>query len=91
MSKPMNPAERFFVRYNLVILVVVAAAILSVTVFLSYQSYITATTPTAADIKSEIPTNFDQQTTEKIESLHASDEEGIVVTEPQGRYDPFTE
>ena len=87
----MNPAESFFVRYNLVILVVVAAAILSVTVFLCYQSYITATTPTAADIKSEIPTNFDQQTTEKIESLHASDEEGIVVTEPQGRYDPFTE
>lgn len=91
MSKPTNPAEKFFVRYNLVILIVLATSILSISIVLAYQAFITASTPAPSDVKSEIPTNFDTQTSKKIESLHASDEKNITVTPPGDRYNPFSE
>ncbi|QHN43154.1 hypothetical protein GII36_04875 [Candidatus Mycosynbacter amalyticus] len=91
MSKPANPAEQFFVRYNLVILIVLATGILSVSIVLAYQAYLAASTPTTSDIKSEIPTNFDKATGKKIEQLHTSDQQNINVTPPEGRYNPFSE
>lgn len=91
MSKPSNPAEQFFIRYNVVILIVLAASILSVSIMLAYQAYLAASIPATSDIKSEIPTNFDKKTGQKIEQLHTSDQPNITVSPPEGRYNPFSE
>lgn len=91
MSKPTQPIEKFFVRYNLVILIVLAASILGVSIVFAYQAYITASVPVSTDVKSEIPTNFDKKTSKKIEQLHTSDQENLTVTPPSDRYNPFSE
>lgn len=91
MSKPTNPAEKFMIRYNFVILIVTATAILSVSIVLAYQAFLTASTPAPSNIKSEIPTNFDVKTSKRIEALHTSDQQNINVAPPTGRYDPFSE
>lgn len=91
MSKPINPVEAFFVRYNFVILVVVAASILGASIFLAYNTFISAADPTNAEVTSEIPTNFDQETRDRIDELHASDDPNISVDLPKGRINPLSE
>lgn len=91
MSKPVNPAETFFLRYNFVILIVIAASVIGVCIFLAYSTFITAADPSNAEIKSEIPTTFDQDTRAKVDLLHESDDPNIRVTPPSGRINPFSE
>lgn len=91
MSKPSNPAEKFLIRYNFVILILISATVIGAGVYLSSQTYFSSLNPTQADVKSEIPTNFDNKTSQKIEQLHTSDQSNINVTTPSGRYDPFSE
>lgn len=91
MSKLTNPVEKFMIRYNFVILVVVAAAVLSVSVYLSYTAYLSASTPSDASAASQIPTVFDKATSDKIDKLHTSDDPNISTTQPPGRISPFSE
>lgn len=91
MSKTTNPVEKFILRYNFVILIVLAAAVLSVSVYLSYKAYIAASTPSDASAASQIPTAFDKTTSDKIDKLHTSDDSSITTTQPPGRISPFTE
>ncbi|HCH34660.1 MAG: hypothetical protein UY35_C0007G0006 [Candidatus Saccharibacteria bacterium GW2011_GWC2_48_9] len=91
MSKPINPVETFFLRYNFVILIVVAATIIGVSIFLAYSTFITAADPSNAEVKSEIPTSFDQATRDKVDQLHESNDPDIRVTPPSGRINPFSE
>ncbi len=91
MSKPINPAEAFLLRYNFVILVVVIASVLGTSIFLAYNTYISAADPTGSEVTSDVPTNFDQATREKIDSLHSSNDTSIKVSPPAGRINPFSE
>lgn len=91
MSKSTNPVEKFMMRYNFVILIVVAAAVLSVSVYLSYTAYLSASTPSDSSAASQIPTSFDKATSDKIDQLHTSDDESVTVPQPTGRISPFSE
>lgn len=91
MSKPTNPLESFFIRYNFVLLVVLATSMLSVSIYLAYTTFDTASNPANAQVESKIPNNFDKTTREKIDRLHQSSDSGISVTPPSGRINPFSE
>lgn len=90
MSKPINPIERFFIRYNFVAMVIVAAATIGISIFLSYNTYIAASTPDESSSRSQIPTSFDATTVKHINALHTSDNPPAV-TPPEGRSNPFAE
>lgn len=91
MSKPISPLESFLVRYNFVLLVIIAAGMLSASIYLAYNTFDTASNPANAEVKSDIPGNFDTATRERIDKLHKSDEHNISTTPPAGRINPFAE
>lgn len=92
MSKRVNPIENFFIRYHVVLLVVIGSIALGASIASSYFAYSTATTPPEqAATTSDIPTTFDAQTIERINNLYTSDQENTDVSLPQGRINPFAE
>lgn len=91
MSKPINPVEKFFIRYNLVLFVVAAAAVLSATIYLCYTTYLNISSSETNNTTSSIPTTFDQKTQAKIDDLHKSNDPNISVERPAGRINPFSE
>ncbi len=91
MSKPINPAESFLIRYNFVVLVVISAATLSVAIYLASMTFLASSDPSNAEIKSTVPSTFDKTTREKINTLHESNDQNISTQTPEGRIDPFSE
>lgn len=91
MSKLSNPIETFIIRYNFVLLVILAASALGASIYLAYSTFETASDPNSAEIKSDIPKNFDKDTREKINTLHRSDDDNITVSPPAGRINPLSE
>lgn len=91
MSKPTNPAEAFFIRYNFVILSVLGAAALSISIYLAYTTFLNVSDPSNAKVQSDIPNSFDTKTREKLDSLHKSNDPNISVEPPKGRINPFAE
>ena len=90
MTNPMNTAEAFFMRYNIVIVTVVSALGLAIIIFISFQTYLTATTVDDTITDSTVPTTFDKETADKLRSLQSS----IDTPEPSlpsGRINPFVE
>lgn len=90
MSKPLNPAEAFFMKHSAVIFVVLAAITILIVIFISYNTYISATSPDSASTKSTVPTSFDKQTVQHINQLHSS-ADAPDPTLPSGRNSPFVE
>lgn len=90
MTKPMSPAESFFMRYNIVIITVVSALGLAAIIFISYQSYLNATTVDETITDSTVPTTFDQQTADRLKSLEPSTNTPEPKL-PTGRINPFVE
>ncbi len=91
MSKPINPVEKFIVRYSLVILITLASFVLGASVYLSYNILMSSSDPSNAEIKEGVSSNFDKQTREKIDKLHTSDDPNVSITLPTGRINPFSE
>lgn len=92
MSKHVNPIENFLIRYHIVILVVIGSIALGASIFSSYLAYAEATNPQEQGaVTSDVPTTFDKATIERINELHTSDQQGIEVTVPEGRINPFAE
>lgn len=90
MTKPMSPAETFFMRYNVVIITVVSALGVAAIIFVSYLTYLSATKVDETIVDSSIPTSFDEATADRIRSLEPSTnipEPAI----PEGRINPFVE
>lgn len=92
MSKPINPIESFFIRYHIVILVVIGCVALGASIASTYMAYADATTPNQETATtSGIPTVFDNKTVERIKQLYTSDTENIQTPPPSGRINPFSE
>lgn len=91
MSKPLHPAETFFVRYNLVIFIVIAALSLAAIIYVCYDTYTAATTPDESATKSTSPDSFDKETAQKIDGLHTPDEVSQPNLPNNVRINPFTE
>lgn len=92
MSKHINPVENFFIRYHVVILVVIGCVALGASIASTYLAYADATNPNPeTSMSSEIPTSFDTQTIERIDGLYTSDQQDITVSTPPGRINPFAE
>ncbi len=90
MTKPMSPAESFFMRYNIVIITVVAALGLAAIIFISYQSYLNATTVDETITDASVPTTFDKETADRLMTLEPSTNIPEPVL-PEGRINPFVE
>lgn len=90
MSKPLNPAEVFFMKHSAVIFIVLAAITIGAVIFISYNTYIVATSPNSELTQSTIPTSFDKKTIQQINQLHTSSDASLP-TLPPGRNDPFVE
>lgn len=91
MSKHSNPVENFIIRYNFVILTVVVSLVLASSIYLSYTAFISAASPNEVDVQSSIPTNFNQDTIDRIDELHTSSEAKPEDAKPNGRSNPFAE
>lgn len=92
MSKPVNPIEKFLKRYSLVTFVLLAGIMLTVVIFICYNTYVTATTPEENLAESTIPSSFDTETADKIEKLHQStDPASMPEPHTDGRINPFIE
>ena len=89
MSKPVNPIERFFIRYNFVAMIIVASMTIGASIYLSYNTYLTTAEPDDTQ-QSNIPNTFDAKTVENVNSLHSSDDIPSVSV-PAGRSNPFAE
>lgn len=91
MSKPLHPVERFFIRYNFVTFIVIAALSLAFIVYICYDTYTTATTPAASASQSTIPDTFDPATAEKIKNLHTPADNPNPSLPENVRINPFVE
>jgi hypothetical protein len=91
MSKPLHPIERFFIRYNLVTFIVLAALTLAFIVYLCYNTYTTATTPQNTQGQSTLPASFDKDTANKLKKLHTPEEATEPALPENVRINPFVE
>jgi hypothetical protein len=91
MSKYINPAERIFTRYSVVISALLLAVILGGVIWVCYQKYVAATTADAASIKSDIPSSFDQKTIDEIKRYHKPTDTFDTSLPAGKRINPFAE
>lgn len=91
MSKPISQVERFFNRYNFVTFISVAALSLAGIVFICYNTYIAAVTPSETPQGQGAPAVFDKKTAEEIDKLHEAKKAKVPNLPTDTRINPFVE